>query len=294
MRITVFTPTYNRAYILDQLYNSLKKQTFTDFEWLIIDDGSSDHTKELVEEWKKGENNFSIRYYWFENAGKPREINRALGLARGELFLTVDSDDIITPNALELIDGWEKSIKEKDTFCALAGSHGDMSGNIINPVLNSPYVDVDFFNRYPESGFFIGHDRPWVFYTSIHRKYLYPEFEGEKFITEAVTWNRMAHDGYKVRCFNDVIYLCEYQDDGLTKSIQTILTNNPQGFGLWHKELMGFFHYGFRKRFKIYYSFYVSENSKCTISQMSEYIGAPKWCILISACIFKLKHRTQR
>ena len=82
MRITVFTPTYNRRYILDQLYQSLKRQKFTDFEWLVIDDGSTDSTGELIEQWKTENKRFPIRYYYFENSGKQKEINRALDLAK--------------------------------------------------------------------------------------------------------------------------------------------------------------------------------------------------------------------
>ena len=106
-------------------------------------------------------------------------------------------------------------------------------------------MDATFLNRYPESGMFIGHDRPWVFYTDIHRKFKYPEFEGEKFITEAVVWNRMAAAGYKIRCYNDIVYLWEHQEIGLTSGIQKILVSNPQGFGLWRKEMMEIFDYGF-------------------------------------------------
>src|SRR5690625_3909375 len=100
MRITVFTPTYNRAYIIKKLYFSIQKQTFRDFEWLVLDDGSTDSTKDLFDQWIKEEHDFSIRYYRFENAGKQKEINRALDLAEGELFFTVDSDDLLTENAL--------------------------------------------------------------------------------------------------------------------------------------------------------------------------------------------------
>ena len=219
MRITVFTPTYNRAYIIDELYNSLKKQTFIDFEWLIIDDGSTDCTYEKVKNWSADNTKFPIRYYKFENSGKQKEINRALDLARGELFFTVDSDDLLTADALDKINQWEKTIPQCEKFCGFAGSDGDMTGKAINPIFSEEYVDATFFNRYAETGMFIGHDRPWVFYTDVHRQYRYPEFEGEKFIAEAVVWNRMAKDGYQIRCFNDVIYLIEHQEDGYTKKI---------------------------------------------------------------------------
>ena len=100
--ITVFTPTYNRAYIIPKLYESLKRQTVKDFEWLVVDDGSTDNTSELLAEWTK-ENDFPVRYIWQPNGGKPRAITKALAEAKGEWFFIVDSDDFISDDAIETI-----------------------------------------------------------------------------------------------------------------------------------------------------------------------------------------------
>lgn len=294
MRITVFTPTYNRAYILERLYNSLKKQTFTDFEWLIIDDGSSDCTCEKVKRWSIKNTQFPIRYYKFKNSGKQKEINRALDLAAGELFFTVDSDDLLTEDALEKIDRWEKTIPLDEKFCGLAGSDGDMSGKAVNPLFPGNYKDATFFNRYAETGMFIGHDRPWVFYTEVHRQYKYPEFDGEKFIAEAVVWNRMAQDGYKIRCFNDVIYLVEQLGDGYTKKISQILIQSPKGYGLWKAEQMSFLKYEFIKKIKEYYIFYCDLQDKYPWRKIAEYIQAPLLIMKIVTILFKLKHIGRR
>lgn len=290
MRITVFTPTYNRAYILDELYNSLKKQTFIDFEWLIIDDGSTDCTYEKVKNWSADNTKFPIRYYKFENSGKQKEINRALDLARGELFFTVDSDDLLTADALDKINRWEKTIPQCEKFCGFAGSDGDMAGKAINPIFSEEYVDATFFNRYAETGMFIGHDRPWVFYTDVHRQYRYPEIEGEKFIAEAVVWNRMAKDGYQIRCFNDVIYLIEHQEDGYTKKISQILIQSPKGYGLWKAEQMSFLKYGFFRRIKEYYIFYCDLQDKYHWRDIAEYIQASAPIMMFVIIAFKLKH----
>lgn len=290
MRITVFTPTYNRAYIIDELYNSLKKQTFIDFEWLIIDDGSTDCTYEKVKNWSADNTKFPIRYYKFENSGKQKEINRALDLARGELFFTVDSDDLLTADALDKINQWEKTIPQCEEFCGFAGSDGDMTGKAINPIFSEEYVDATFFNRYAETGMFIGHDRPWVFYTDVHRQYRYPEFEGEKFIAEAVVWNRMAKDGYQIRCFNDVIYLIEHQEDGYTKKISQILIQSPKGYGLWKAEQMSFLKYGFLRRIKEYYIFYCDLQNKYHWRDIAKYIQASAPVMMFVIIAFKLKH----
>ena len=131
MKLTIFTPTYNRAYILDNLYRSLQQQTCHDFEWLIIDDGSADDTHTLVDSWVQKENPFPIRCYYFENSGKPAEINRALDLASGELFFTVDSDDLLTPNAVELILQWEKSIPKDGSNSCLIYENGSFIFRIL-------------------------------------------------------------------------------------------------------------------------------------------------------------------
>ena len=109
-KITVFTPTYNRAYIIEDLYRSLQRQTYTDFEWLVVDDGSADNTQELFAAWQQEENPFPIRYYKQENGGKCRAINRGLEMAEGELFFTVDSDDYLTDDALEKVVAWEAEL----------------------------------------------------------------------------------------------------------------------------------------------------------------------------------------
>lgn len=294
MRITVFTPTYNRAYIIENLYRSLQAQSFNDFEWLVIDDGSTDNTKELFEKWKKDDNLFVVRYYRFENAGKQREINRALKLAKGELFFTVDSDDTLKDNALELIDGWEEAMPKNVKYCGLAGNSEYTDKHFENPTFDRPYLDTTFFARIPEmckNNVHIGYDRPWVFYTEVHRKYFYPEFENEKFITEAVTWNRMAHDGYKIRCFNEIIYTYNHQDEGYTNSIMKILVSNPKGYGLCKQELMLFLNYNFKKRFQLYYSFYCDLTKEYNWKEIAGFIKCPACMMFFIDKVYRLKHR---
>ena len=291
IKLTIFTPTYNRAYILENLYRSLQRQTCHDFEWLVIDDGSTDDTRTLIEGWMQEQNAFPIRYYYFENSGKPAEINRALELARGELFFTVESDDLLTPNAVELILRWETTIPRDSRFCAFAGSDGDMEGVPTNPIFGKPWVDATFFERDPQSPDFIGYDRPWVFYTEIHRKYKYPSFPGEKFITEAVAWNRMANDGHKIRCFDDVVYLWEHQEDGYTNSIADVFRRNPRGYALWQKEWMEFRHFTFLQKLKAFYAFYSDFHAVLVCRQLSEYIGAPYWQMRLIQIVYQLKHR---
>ncbi len=112
--ITVFTPSYNRAHTLCRVYESLCSQTFKDFEWIIIDDGSSDNTKEVVDGYKANDNFFEITYVYQKNQGKHIATNNAVKLARGDFFITIDSDDGCKPEALERLTAMWNTIPEED------------------------------------------------------------------------------------------------------------------------------------------------------------------------------------
>ncbi|MBE6794031.1 MAG: glycosyltransferase family 2 protein [Ruminococcaceae bacterium] len=285
-KITVFTPTYNRAYIIGNLYESLKKQTFTDFEWVVVDDGSNDNTEQLFDEWLNIDTKFSIRYYKKQNGGKHTAINKGLELAEGKLFLTVDSDDYLTNDALEKIVQWENELHD-DKYCGVSGNLGVSTGETPNTIFKGEYVDCTALDRYG----IIDGERAFAFYTDIHRKYLYPVFENEKFMTEAVTWNRMANDGYKMRFFSDVICIYEYQNDGLTKTGSSVFINNPKGYGLWLKEKSKFMKDSLIKRLKMYYTFTFDLAKYYDSKTIADCIGAPSLLIKLFTCIYKLKYR---
>ena len=164
MRITVFTPTFNRGYIIEKLYESLKNQTFKEFEWLVIDDGSNDNTEEIFDKINKNNDFFKVRYYKKENGGKHRAINQGVELAEGELFFIVDSDDQLTSYALEYIDKWEKSIENKKKFAGLAGNKGKNIDDIWGTTFNGKYIDCTSLERNKNN---ITGDKAEVFYTCL-------------------------------------------------------------------------------------------------------------------------------
>ncbi len=271
IKLTIFTPTYNRAYILPELYNSLRKQTCKMFEWLIVDDGSSDNTEAIVSQWQKENNDFPVRYYKKENGGKCSAINCGLDLAQGELFLIIDSDDTITVDAVEKIIDLENTIKDKNIFCGVAFNLGLSENDTPNRIFSEKYKDATLLDRYTE---FDG-ERALVFYTDVHKKYKYPVFDGEKFMTEAVVWNRIANDGYKMRFRNDIICIYEYRDDGLTKAGISLFINNPHGYGLWLKEKDKFMNKSFSEKLKTYYSFVCELQHKYDDKFIAECIDIP-------------------
>lgn len=293
-KITLFTPTYNRAYILETLYRSIQRQTFRDFEWLVIDDGSTDNTEELVRSWMNDGNDFPIRYYKQPNGGKCRAINRGLDLAEGELFFIMDSDDYLTDNALERVAYWESTIAGESMFMGVVGNRGTSETYSPNRPLGAPYRDGNVFERYPEyTKNVIDGEHAGVWYTELHRKYKYPEFEGENFMTPCIPWNRMAHDGYKVRVFDEIIWVCNYLRDGLTMQGNMRFIKNPAGAGLCLREKAEFLNFSKIEFMKMWYTYYCDhtfcdEKYRLTKKQCAEYIGAPLGFIYLAAAAHKI------
>ena len=232
--VTVFTPTYNRADLLLKLYNTLTEQTSFDFEWLIVDDGSQDKTKELVDNLIKVSSQFPIRYYSQENHGKHVAINNGVQLARGEMFFIVDSDDWLPNNAIERILSFFEEIRGLDGYAGIAGLKLYGNGELVGSTFNGKVVDCTTLERAKYSIF---GDKAEVFYTDLLKKYPFPVFENENFLSEEIVWNRIARDGYKFRWFNEGIYFCEYLDNGLSKTSNKEL-NNFEGYKLVVKELL--------------------------------------------------------
>ena len=291
-RITVFTPTFNRAYIIHNLYQSLCRQTFMDFEWLIVDDGSDDGTRDLVSGWET-DAPFRIRYYWQQNGGKHRAVNHGLDLARGEIFFVVDSDDQLTSDALYKIDDWFSHFPDRSDLAGIVANKGLSEEKTVNHFFSSDYLDKTFLdmNTYRENGeLVLNGERAIAFYTEVHKKYRYPVYEDEKFMTEAVVYNRMAHDGYKLRFFNDIIWIYEYQSDGLSADGTEIYLRNPRGYGLWFRERADFMNWSIFQKWKMRYSFYCDLRDRYPVDIIAKSIGTS--ALFIHACkmVFRIKH----
>ena len=228
--VTVFTSTYNRAYLLPRLYESLIHQTYTDFEWLVIDDGSIDDTKRLVQQWAQ-EQKITIRYYYQANGGKHRAINRGVELAHGELFFIVDSDDYLPTDSLALLVTYYQQIKDNSRFAGVAGMRAYPHGERICKRFTTDVLDADsvtFRQKHKMRG-----DIAEAFKTNVLRKYPFPEFIGEKFVTEDVVFNEIAKT-YLLRHFNANIYICQYLEDGLSHHLRQLHRQSPQGTMLYY------------------------------------------------------------
>ena len=232
MKVSICTPTYNRAHCLDRLYNSLVNQTSKDFEWIIIDDGSNDKTKEKVE-YFINQKKIVVKYFYKNNGGKHTAIKEALNYATGEYFFIVDSDDFLKCCAVAAII--EKFNGISTNFAGIAFMKEFENGNLVGTTFKGDYLDATSLER---SKFKIHGDKAEVFFTQILKKYPFPAFDNEKFLTEAIIWNRIANDGYKIRWFNESIYVCQYQNDGLSMSVNYL--NSFDGYTLFIKELLSY------------------------------------------------------
>ena len=231
--ITVVTPTYNRANELEKAFNSLKEQTEKDFEWLVIDDGSTDNTEDVIKDFKK-ETNFDISYYKQDNQGKHIALNIAFKKVKTELLMILDSDDCLTRTAIEEILLIHNKYKDDDKVVAYVFQKGKLNAPTerITQVFKKEEF-IDNYNTYIINKEIKG-DKEEVFKTKILKNYSYPQYLGEKFVGEGVLWSKISHNYDRVFC-NKIIYLCEYLDGGLTKSGRSFRMKNPQG-GKYHAE----------------------------------------------------------
>ena len=269
--VTIFTPVFNRKYIIHKLYGSLKRQTCKEFEWIVIDDGSTDDIYELLQQWKTEEKGFPIIVERVVNGGKHRAINRGVKLASGEAFFIVDSDDYIADDAVELIKKWWDSICDNACFAGIAGLKAYHDQNVVG---EKPMFDdfVDATNLERAQYGLLG-DKAEVYRTSVLKKYPFPEYENENFVTEEVVWNRIAYEGLKIRWYNRAIYYCEYLEDGLTKRGKALFERNPKG---WARHIHDSNVYGYWDRDKVMaaaFDFFETNYDRLNKEQIQEMLG---------------------
>lgn len=234
--ITVFTPVYNRGYCVRNVYESLLKQKYNNFEWLVINDGSVDNTEDVIKECME-EGKIIIRYFYQSNGGQHRALNSGIEKAKGNLLMIVDSDDYLTEDSLYWINYYENTIEDKQNWGGVSGLRRHEDGSVIGYKwsLKSDYIDTLNTERYRYKELLC--DKAEAYYTDVLRKFApIPEFENENDVEKGVLWNRIAKAGYKVRWFNKKIYVCEYLDDGMSKNIVRNYLKNYNGYTLYEKE----------------------------------------------------------
>lgn len=287
MKVTVFTPTYNRGYILPRLYESLCRQTCRDFEWVIVDDGSTDGTEDIVSSWMR-EEKIPILYQRKENGGKHTAINRGVELASGDLFFIVDSDDYLTDNAVETIVGEWIKVKNSN-LCGMSFQRGRyINGNLVckdetkypEDCMISNYITMKH-NRGTSA------DNAEVWVTKYMREHPFTVYPGERFMSEAIVWIRLAKER-DMLCSNKIIYVCEYLEGGLTDQGKKLRFLCPKGGIEGSLETMSG-HFNFRMRIKqtLLYIVYSKFDGRSAMEMMKcPYKGLVAMCLPVGLSLY--------
>lgn len=227
--LTIFTPAYNRAHTLPRTYDSLCGQSCKNFIWLIIDDGSTDNTAELVRDWQNCDNGFEIQYIYKENGGMHTAHNAAYANIRTELNTCIDSDDIMADGAVEkILSKWD-AVRDKG-YAGVVGLNADFDGRIIGKGFSPDMTETTISGYYAAGG---AGDKKLVYRTDVITAYPeYPVFDGEKYVSLSYKYLLIDQD-YKLAVLNDVLCNVEYQSDGSSNNMLRQYLKNPKGFAFW-------------------------------------------------------------
>ena len=225
-KLTVFTPAYNRAHTLPRAFEALKKQSDKRFVWLIVDDGSTDNTREVVEDFQKEDCGFKIEYVYKENGGMHTAHNLAYKIIKTELNTCIDSDDTIGDEAVgKILDFWEKN--GSDEFAGIVGFDTDFDGNVIGTRFPENLKKTTLGAYYKNGG---SGDKKLVYRTDVVKKYPpYPEYEGEKLVPLGSLYTLIDQD-YELLVLDEALCRVEYQPDGSGASIFRQYRQSPKGF----------------------------------------------------------------
>ena len=234
IRLTVFTPAYNRAHTLPRTYESMCQQNCKDFIWLIVDDGSRDNTAELVRRWQEQDNGFEIRYVYKENGGMHTAHNTAYAHIDTELNTCIDSDDKLAPGAVEkILAKWDR-VKDQG-YAGIIGLDADFDGKVIGRGFPEDMTETTVIGYYAAGG---SGDKKLVYRTDIINQYPpYPVFEGEKYVALSYKY-RLIDQTYKMAVLDEVLCNVEYQADGSSGTMWKQYLKNPRGWMFWRKVQM--------------------------------------------------------
>lgn len=233
---TVFAPTYNRAHTLGRVYDSLVAQTLRDFEWLVVDDGSTDNTVALLQQWQ-AEGLLTLRFVVQPNGGKHRAYNRGVQEARGELFLALDSDDSCDPDTLmAMAKAWQAiPAGERDGFSGVTCLCRSDTGTVLEGGLPAEHLDGHPFTVLAQLG---RTAEMWGFHrTEILRAHPFPDFPGERFCPEGLIWNRIALR-YRSRFINRALRVYHDSADNLSSRATVLRQQSPRGTSIYYAEMM--------------------------------------------------------
>lgn len=289
MFLTIFTPIYNRERYVDRLFKTITQQKKKNFEWIIINDGSNDMTRQKIEMLLANNKfTFPIKFLTVQNGGKQRAINRAVTEATGKYFFILDSDDMLFPDTTIKIETWCNEIEKLSNYNQFAG----VSGLRVTPDHRylsgtgdgSKYIDCSNLNRYKNN---LEGDMAEVYKTNLLRKYPFKVFKGENFVSEETVWNKIAANGFIIRWYLTPIYIGDYLSDGLTKNSNFRDNRNYKGLVYQTKEAIRL------KKLKkkitaIGYFVYISRQKNISWKIMKQYVKVPKTSLQLCYLVWKI------
>ena len=287
MLVTIFTPTYNRGYLLTRLYNSLLDQTYINFEWIIVDDGSTDSTKEIVSSFIE-DKRIKVIYEYQNNSGKHVAVNRGIDLALGDYFAIVDSDDYLLPNTIEAIKTAFSNLDLNNKFAGIAFNKGYSPDKYVGETFSGEYLDATSIDR---KKYNILGDKFEVFFTKILKENKFPVIDGEKFMSEIVLWTRIAVQGYKIRWFNKIVYICEYLPGGLTDSNDKLIAANYKGYALRIREQVSLANINIKEKMGYYSAYYKNRINKVSVKEIVKELDTNIIILLLSVLARKLMRK---
>ena len=234
-QVSIITATWNRAHLLKRCYDSLCQQDPLPFEWIVVDDGSTDNTSDILSSLAKSAP-FNVRCFAQPNAGKHRAVNVAAAAATGVLALILDSDDMLTPQALAIVGREWSAIPEaaRERYAGLVGHSIVRDGTMIGdpfPADSERVPPLRLFHSARVRG-----DKLFVHRAEILREHPFPTFFGEKFVSEGIVWDRIRAS-YRYRLLNEALQIVEYQRDGLSAASLETRVGNPVGARAYYRQL---------------------------------------------------------
>lgn len=274
--LTIFTPVFNRANTIGRTYESLCRQTCKDFVWLIVDDGSSDNIRQLVDEWIV-ESRIPIRYIYQQNQGMHGAHNTAYRNIDTVLNTCIDSDDYMPDDAVEKILNFWQECKDNDRLAGIVGLDVTEDGELIGSKFPDNMKTTTLQGFYNAGG---KGDKKLVYRTDVITKYPeYPLFEGERYVGLAYKYMLIDQD-YELATLNEPLVIVEYQQDGSSFNMYKQYWNNPQGFAFFRKTEM-ITARSFKRKLQVC-THYVSS---CIISRNWRFIQESPEKILTILCI---------
>ena len=289
--LSIVTPAYNRAHLLRRCYESLAVQTDDRFEWILVDDGSADDTREVMAQFISS-GNMRIQYVYKENGGKHTALNASHPYLHGKYVLILDSDDYLTPDAVErVMNGWNE-FRDDPSIGTVYYLKSDSSGNALAYGVNEN-TPGDY--RVMKRVSVISSDFCETFRADLFIRFPYSVFEGERFISESELWNCLAEAGYRCLYHNQIICICEYREDGLTSAGRRMRIRNPLG-GMCTSEHFLNSIYPLRMRVKkalLYdcYGFFAGLSAWKILTRSSSYRGIKAICLLPGYVMYRLWKR---